>query len=324
MDGGGAGGKKQFDFRIGAGGAISEMRDCTDEDQPLLAPTNKGEVTDRVIQWTAWSESVNHRVAKLPKSEWRYNVTQGGTNASEISPTVSVRWDKSANVIDVYSVPQDQWKTEQQPHMKGNLSALTRYEGMADGVLKIRRVVRVGDITLLGKPAPPGRMIFEAWTPFRHSGKTFDSLALSLDEAGKPNWWYEIGHNLPKYPKWPVNDTKGYAVVFRASSRRSTTPSAWYSAPAPSKSTTSPPERATTSTWTRWAGTTGSRCCPACSCTTCPPAASSTRRSCSSPATIWTRRWARNSPPWRAPSRRRSCTRRARSSRVSWRRSRRS
>ena len=38
---------KQFDFRIGAGGALSEMRDCTEDDLPLLSPTDKGEVTDR-------------------------------------------------------------------------------------------------------------------------------------------------------------------------------------------------------------------------------------------------------------------------------------
>jgi hypothetical protein len=100
--------------------------------------------------------------------------------------------------------------------MQGNLSALTRYEGAADGVLKIRRVVRVGEFSLAGKPAAPGRMIFEAWTPFRHSARTFDSLALSLDGEGRPEWWYEIGHNLPRYPNWPVQETKGYAVVFHA------------------------------------------------------------------------------------------------------------
>jgi hypothetical protein len=208
-------GRKQFTFRIGAGGAISELRDVHEKDQPLLSPSFKGEATDRIIQWTAWSDSVTHPIPALPKFEWRFNVTQGGTFVGQLSPTTLVRKSPDGRTLDVYSVPQDQWKSEQQPHMRGKLAALTRYEMAGSGVLKIRRVLRVGDVTLDGNPMAGFEQFYlEAWTPFLRSPGAFDALALSIDPAGKPDLWYRAGQNLPAYPRLKVATTKGYGAVF--------------------------------------------------------------------------------------------------------------
>jgi hypothetical protein len=169
------------------------------------------------MQWTAWSDSLTHPVAALPKFEWRFNVTQGGTFAGEISPTISVRKSADGKTLDVYSVPQDQWKSEQQPHMRGRFAALTRYAMDEAGVLKIRRVLCVGDVNLDGKPREGFEQFYlEAWTPFLRSPAAFDALALSIDPAGKPDLWYRAGQNLPAYPHLKVETTKGYAVVFNS------------------------------------------------------------------------------------------------------------
>lgn len=60
-----AGGSNTFALRLGAGGAISEIKGGG---KSLLSPSFQGEVTDRVIQWTIWSDTVTNRVASLPKN----------------------------------------------------------------------------------------------------------------------------------------------------------------------------------------------------------------------------------------------------------------
>lgn len=217
-----ADGQGMFDFRLGAGGAIAEMRDVQAGAKRLLSPSFQGEATDRIIQWTWWSDSITNPIAGLPAFEHRFNVTQGGTFSNQISPTMSVRIRSGVNIVDVYSLPQDQWKTQQQPHMQGKISALTRYEMAADGVLKIRRVMLVDHVYLRGEETQFDKLYVEAWSPFDRSG-TFDGLALGVDANGNPNWWYQAGNNIPHYPNFPVASTNGYAVVFRIGSHQTNT-----------------------------------------------------------------------------------------------------
>jgi hypothetical protein len=202
-----------FDYRLGAGGAIAEMRDVADGKKRLLSPSFQGETTDRIIQWTWWSSSITHAVAELPKFEHRFNVTQGGDFAGQLAPIIAVIMQPSSRHVDVYSVPEDQWKSQQQAAMQTKISALTRYEMATDGVLIIRRIMLVGRVMLHGKITPLTKLYVEGWTPFDRSG-TFDGLALGLDQKGTPNWWYRAGENIPNYPGLSAAKTNGYAVVF--------------------------------------------------------------------------------------------------------------
>ncbi len=207
-------GQQQFDLRIGAGGAIAELRDIPANYAPLLSPPFKGEVTDRVIQWTLWSPSVVHQIANLPQFEWRFNVTQAGTFNNTIAPTHFVVVDPGNCRIDAYVSPRDQWKTEQQPHMQGTFAARIRYDVIGPGHIVVRRTLRIGDVTLSGNPAELSEVYFEGWTPLRRP--TFDALAVVLDAAGAPSWWYKAGENLPHYPFIDVATTEGYGVGFRS------------------------------------------------------------------------------------------------------------
>lgn len=217
-----AGGQGMFDFRLGAGGAIAELRDIQADNKRLLSPSFQGEATDRIIQWTWWSETVTNVVEGLPAFEHRYNLTQGGTFSGGISPSMSVHIKEGSNIVDVYSVPLDQWKTEQQPHMKGKVSALTRYEMAPNGVLKVRRVMLVDHVKLRGKKMGFENLYIESWSPFDRSG-TFDGLALAVDSSGNPTWWYLAGTNIPNYPGLAVASTSGYAVVYRNGSHQTNT-----------------------------------------------------------------------------------------------------
>jgi hypothetical protein len=209
----------QFEMRIGAAGAIAGFRELSDGIRPMLAPPFKDEVTDRVIQWTTWSDSVKNRVAGLPEFEWRFNITQAGTFDNQIHPTMRVALDVENRTLDVYAVPQDQWKPQQRSRMQGKLSCLTRYDLSEPGILKLRRIVRVGDVTLNGRRAEKFEQFgLESWTPFRRGETSFDSLALALEEDGKSAWGYRAGTNLPKYPQIRVEKSHGYAVVHASES----------------------------------------------------------------------------------------------------------
>jgi|GEM_PF-2088270 len=205
-----------FDYRLGAGGAIAEMRDVPSGNKRLLSPSFQGEATDRIIQWTWWSDSITNAVAGLPSFEHRFNVTQGGDFVGQPAPIIAVMIRPKENIVDVFSVPQDQWKTQQQSFMKNKISALTRYEMAADGVLKVRRVMLVDRVKLTGKTTPFAKLYIEGWSPFDRSG-TFDGLALALDGKGTPNWWYRAGENIPNYPVLAAAKTSGYAVVYQTS-----------------------------------------------------------------------------------------------------------
>jgi hypothetical protein len=215
-------GQGMFDFRLGAGGAIAQMRDVQASYKRLLSPSYSGEVTDRIIQWTWWSDSITNVVAGLPTFEYRFNVTQGGTYANQISPTMTVHINPGTNIVDVYSMPLDQWKTQQQPYMQSKISALTRYEMAADGVLKVRRVMLVDHVYLHGAETQFRKLYVEGWSPFDRSG-TFDGLALAVNANGTPTWWYKAGYNIPNYPNFAVSNTHGYAVVYKISSPSTST-----------------------------------------------------------------------------------------------------
>lgn len=210
-------GQEMFDYRLGAGGAISEMRDAPDSYQALLASSYAGEVTDRIVQSTFWSQNIQNDIKNSGYQYYdRFNITQGGTFSGLISPTMQVFLHDDSRTIDVYSVPQDQWMTEQQSSIGGNFSTLTRYELKDQGVIRIHNIHRVGQATLNGTPQNFDHLYAESWTPFRQNG-IFDSMTRKVDAAGNPidGYSYREGNGFPTYPNWRVEDTEGYSIVYR-------------------------------------------------------------------------------------------------------------
>lgn len=199
---------KGFKLRIGCGGAISSILNANGEE--LLSPSYKNEKTDRIIQWTIWSETLKNMVPLLPAFEYRFNVTQGGDFVGNFS---GVRWiTYDSDQIDVYATSTDNWKLEQQKAFGGGCASVTRYRVSDDGFVHIRRMLTPMHITYQGQAANLGKVYLEAWTPFNNT--KFNALALSFEEGTiKPLWWYNLD-NIPTYPNLPVEKTQGVAVAF--------------------------------------------------------------------------------------------------------------
>ena len=209
--------QSMFDYRLGTGGAIGEMRDNLNNNRSLLATSFAGESTDRIIQSTVWSQNIQNDIRKRGYQYYdRFNLTQGGTKSGRFSPTMQVLTNPQANRVDIYSVARDQWDSLQQPHMQSQFSTMTRYEMKDDGVLRIRRVMRVGEVTVDGRSEEFDRMYLEAWTPFRQKG-VFNSMTRKIKSTGKParNFSYRGNESFPTYPGWRVEETKGYAAVYK-------------------------------------------------------------------------------------------------------------
>ena len=211
--------KPYYDFRIGTGGVISEIRDLTDSNKNLLSPSYNGEQTDRVIQWTLWS--INGDIKNIENTtnlnEQRYNVTQGGTCTNQFSETLSVTVNSEKNQIDVYSNPKLQWKLGNQDAMTGTHAALTRYTIQTNGSVKIERMVLVGEPKLNGVVQQWSDFYFEAWTPLLGNSLVFNGLALSLDSSGDPDLWYKWPSEIPTYPFLTASTTEGYAIAYNTS-----------------------------------------------------------------------------------------------------------
>jgi hypothetical protein len=218
--------KLSFEYRIGSAGVISALNDRLDG-VSFLAPSFRGEITDRVIQWTLWSNGIKNPVAGLPASAQRYNVSQAGTRdnrgaaavvGNTLAPTLSVSIDRSANTVDIYSVPQDQWESSEQAAIKNKVSSLTRYTLLPGGALSIKQFNYVDTVTLNGTEVPFDDLYMEVWLPLASSRETFTGLALSLNADGTPRQAYSnhsAGHsNIPSYPHFPAQRTSGYAVAF--------------------------------------------------------------------------------------------------------------
>ena len=209
-------GQATYDFRLGAGGAIAEMRDRTAGFKHFLAPSFNGEVTDRVVQWTIWSFNghiKNAGATGLPDFEKRYNVTQGGTFTNQIHEVISVAVNQSINRVDVYSKSGLQWKSANQNALKGIHTALTRYTLDDRGFLKVRRIVLVAQPSQNGVPKNWTDLYLEGWTPMKAGQNDFNGLALGLNNNGDPTHWYLHNYNIPTYPQWEANTLNGYAVA---------------------------------------------------------------------------------------------------------------
>ncbi|MFD5830908.1 hypothetical protein [Lentzea sp. NPDC060358] len=206
---------EQFDYRLGGGGCVREMRYCPETYRPLLSPTFQGEETDRVVQAVLWALNVEG-TSSAPDRRW--NVNQAGTGAGVFSRTVAVE-RLSDTTTDVWTIADRQWQPQLDTDFAGSdpVPQLTRYTRLAGGGggLQIRRVLRLPRIVRWGSAVPGVEFYLENWLPFLRSSDAFDAVAFSLNADGSPAEWYRAGYNIPVYPWTPATDTSGYAVVFR-------------------------------------------------------------------------------------------------------------
>ncbi len=208
-------GTDKFDFRLGGGGSLAEMRYIPAGYQHLLSPSYAGEHTDRVMQWTYWINNAQCTNINVP--DQRFNVDLAGTMNGTYSPTISVQ--RSSSKVDVYSVPQNQWYAALDSCFSGKVSNFTRYEMLPEGVLRVRQIVRVANVNKNGTSIGNGYELYlEQWNPFKRGTNEFTALALGLDGGGAPSWWYRAGLNIPYYSNTVVEQTNGYAVVYKENS----------------------------------------------------------------------------------------------------------
>ena len=210
-------GSEQFELRLGSSGALSDISDLSNGGLRMVSD-HLGDVhTDRVLQWTLWDHQLTNSAYSGDK---RFNVTQAGNGTGDFQPTVTVDINR-AGVIDVWSTPDKQWQV---PGFTQDMAALTRYEFVADGVIKVRHLVQVGDVTLNGTASTLNQAYFENWLPFLKNGNGgFTGMALELNASGGVVQGYSaLDSTYPHYPSWTYNTTKGYAVVYNENAPGST------------------------------------------------------------------------------------------------------
>ncbi|MEU7746938.1 hypothetical protein [Nonomuraea sp. NPDC049158] len=213
-------GGEQFDFRLGGGGCVPQMRHCPSGYRALLSPTYEGEETDRVMQAVLWGLNVEAATNVLDR---RWNVNQAGTRPGAYQRTVRVERTNSTTT-DVWTIADRQWYAELVADFAGSdaVPQLTRYTRLAGGALEIRRVIRLPKVVNAGTTVADVEFYLENWLPFLRSTDTFTALAMRLDANGDPSEWYRAGENIPYYPWTPTGGTSGYAMVFKEGAHRTT------------------------------------------------------------------------------------------------------
>ena len=203
-------------IKIGAGGSVTNWKY---RDHEFVAPPNGEEITDRVIQWTVWSDSVKSP-PESGANDLRYNLTQAGTGSSHdietypnsIAPIFTSIWYEDLGVLDVFSRQSDQWNNNNQQFINGGITALTRYAFIRDGKLLVRRFLLIEPTYLANERVFPDKFYIEGWTPVSRS--RLNALAVAVDTDGLPAWYYHADFNIPYYPAFPFNNTYGYAIAY--------------------------------------------------------------------------------------------------------------
>lgn len=251
-------GAAQFDFKIGGGGAISELRGFyynQTQVYSLLAPPSCSESTDKVVQAVFWDNGIGLRPDI--KTGWKedpannihlyslrlWNINQAGTanqetpgtcpatNATEIySPVANVQAAYLGNSVqvDVYSTPTDQWVPTVGKHMAGKVSMLTRYKVVGPGALMIRRVMLLGETTYEGLVfTKPNQYTINANNPLRLFDGTYypygyETASIAFDSTGAPT--QDALTTATGYALTAENIPSGYVVAHRAGSAASTSP----------------------------------------------------------------------------------------------------
>jgi hypothetical protein len=179
-------GAEQFDFQVGGGGCIQQMRYAPAGFVSMFAQENPGEPinqTDAVLQ-EVWSASkIQYPIpAQFGASVW--NVNQSGNFANTFSPVVAVQYNRAGNYLDVWSVANWQWVPEEAPYLGGGIPMLTRYTFLPNGVLDIRRVWLAPGIIANGAEVPSYDIADLGWLPLARD-PVFNTLIFSFAQSGE-------------------------------------------------------------------------------------------------------------------------------------------
>ena len=213
-------GGEQFDFRLGGGGCVPQMRHCPTGYRVLLSPTYEGEETDRVMQAVLWGLNVEAATNVLDR---RWNVNQAGTRPGAYQRTVRVERTNSTTT-DVWTIADRQWYAELIADFAGSdaVPQLTRYTRLSGGALEIRRVIRLPKVVNAGTTVANVEFYLE-------EPAAVPALLRHLQRAGheprrhrRPERVVPGGENIPYYPWTPTSGTSGYAMVFKEGAHRTT------------------------------------------------------------------------------------------------------
>ncbi|MGL5809610.1 MAG: hypothetical protein ACRCYQ_06685 [Nocardioides sp.] len=211
------GGSPTFDLRIGAAGVISEFRDRRNAGHTLLMePSYPGNVTDRVIQETYWSFETTNPAVDGSGPQRYLNLNQAGDEDNNLNPTGKVVIHNDSCSIDVYSIPQRDWNTDQ--YWNAYLPTVTRYQVFSSGAILVRRVTSVlaltmngglrGGVPVTGPQESLTDLTLSTWIPLDPQFK----LAAQHFTGGQPDWYYN-SDNVDQITT-PVQDTFGYTMAY--------------------------------------------------------------------------------------------------------------
>lgn len=222
-------GHPRFQYRLGAGGSIAQVRDAEQYRDLLMPPTTAGPDSDRVIQGVLWATNVCPRGVDCSVNfDARYNLNHAGGNSDPANPSLNrlaavyaVEVDSASQRVDVWAKTKYQFLPQYQSAFAGTdpVPYLARYEWLPDGVLKIRRVQRLPEIVVNGQVQTGVKHYADEWIPLKRDPAVFTDLATSLGSGGAPAYYWRSGYNLPAGPR-SVTSTElgacdGYLMAFR-------------------------------------------------------------------------------------------------------------
>jgi len=131
-------GAREFDITLGAGGSVFRAVALKDINKEIIPYDGTNTLlTTHNSQWSVQGpEAFNDGNATMDD---RFILKQAGASNLRLAPVIQVEKNAQTSVVDVYSVAQDQWNTNQQSAVKTKYSGLDRYETLSDGSIKIRR-----------------------------------------------------------------------------------------------------------------------------------------------------------------------------------------
>ena len=228
-------GATQYQYRLGAGGGIADLKHLACNQMSVLAPPVDVEVTGRVIQLVTWDQD-RPLPGKDPadeNSDW--NVNQAGSwnqNSNQqnlFTTTVQVVVNSAKTQVDVYAVADLQWREELRlpapaAAFAGRISMLTRYQTQDDGTLTIRRVAWLGTPRL--RPQNGSQFQDLSWvSPFvQHfvplnggfEPNRYDSITKDFNPNGSPQIFHKfLSASTPdSSDNTAASATSGYAAAF--------------------------------------------------------------------------------------------------------------
>lgn len=208
-------GQAQFDYRIGAGGSVAEMRALKgSKPLALLAASPYGRLADQQVQWTVIGEKLSRKLPNVPASGWQYQVAQGIAHDNLYAPTVAILVKPSGCQVDVFSIPKEQYRPEQRAHWQGSFPNLTSYRIVGAGALALRQVVRISGARVEGKPLTLGNLRLQTSLPLAKD--LFNTLGLGLDKQPAPVRSFAVGSGLPAFADWKQDKSDPLLLAYNS------------------------------------------------------------------------------------------------------------